>query len=320
MKKVILLFICLIFNSFADLVGVGIGETEILAKKSALDELSQKIEVNVDSLFYTEETFNGDGYTRNSAGVINLLSNNFLIGVDYEIEKIGKNYSAVAKITDDKIYFYEQKIYDSYSSSSLYYNKGKESQSVGEKKSYFLGSLKELKKGNSYKNIAMLLGLKKDIKAPVSELEINDYLKKIKDSGLDKIILYIASDEESDGSIKNLLSKDLMKISRENNLGLMMGDKDYNNTTLILKVSSLEKEEIPPFYYNGKKLSDTIYKTNLVLSLVLKDSLSGKIYDSFTIDSSSKSFLSFEDSVNIATNRALRDNKDKISLLLQNVY
>ncbi len=316
------LFIIFLFTSsilFCDIIGRGIGETEILAKKSALDELSQQIEVNVDSIFYLEQTKTNDDYNKNSAGVINLSSNNYLLGVEYKIEKVGKNFSALAIISNDKLYLYEQKVDSSYNLASSYFDKANNTKSAGEKKSYLLGSLKELQKGDNYKNIAMLLGAKKVINSSISKADIQETLQKLKNSNLDKIILYVSLDDNF-SNIKNLITKNLVQLSKENALDLLIGDNNYNNTTLIVKVSSLTQEEIPAFYYNKKKLSDKMFKTNLSLTFILKDSFSDSIYDTVTLDSTSKSFASSNDSLNIATNRILRDGKDKLSIMLQNLY
>ena len=318
MKNIFILFLFTSSILFCDIIGRGIGETEILAKKSALDELSQQIEVNVDSIFYSEETKSNDDYNKNSTGVINLSSNNYLLGVEYKIEKVGKNFSALAIISNDKSFLYEQKVNDTYNLVSSYFDKASNTKSPGEKKSYLLGSLKELKKGNNYKNIAILLGAKKINSSPINEADIKEALQKLKNSDLDKIILYVSLDDGS--NIKDIVTKNLMQISKDNSLDLLIGDNNYNNTTLIIKVSSLTQEEIPAFYYNKKKLSDKIFKTSLSLTFILKDSFSGSIYDTVTLDSSSKSFTSSNDSLNIATNRILRDGKDKLSIMLQNLY
>lgn len=319
MKKLFIIFLFTSSILFCDIIGRGIGETEILAKKSALDELSQQIEVNVDSIFYLEQTKTNDDYNKNSAGVINLSSNNYLLGVEYKIEKVGKNFSALAIISNDKLYLYEQKVDDSYNLASSYFDKANNTKSAGEKKSYLLGSLKELQKGDNYKNIAMLLGAKKVINSSISKADIQETLQKLKNSNLDKIILYVSLDDNF-SNIKNLITKNLVQLSKENSLDLLIGDNNYNNTTLIVKVSSLTQEEIPAFYYNKKKLSDKMFKTNLSLTFILKDSFSDSIYDTVTLDSTSKSFASSNDSLNIATNRILRDGKDKLSIMLQNLY
>lgn len=320
MKKLIVLFLMVSSLLFPDIVGRGIGETEVLAKKSALDELSQQIEVTVDSIFSTKEESIDGVYSRDSAGVVNLLSNNFLIGVDYKTDKIGKNFAVTATIGSDKVYFYEQKIYESYELVGYYYNKAKLCKSFGEKKSYLLASVKELKKGDSYKNISFLLGSKKVINPPINIAELKDELQKLKNANLDKMVVYIDISDEKYGNIKNLVTKNINAISKESNLDILIGDKDFNNTSLVVNVASLEQEVLPPFYYNGKKLSDTIYKSSITLSFVLKDSLGGTIYDSFTFSNSGKSFLSAEDAINISVNRLLRDAKEKLSLTLQSAF
>lgn len=319
MKKLYLFFLLTSSILFADIIGRGIGETEILAKKSALDELSQQIEVNVDSIFYSEETKFNDDYNKNSAGVINLSSNNFLLGVEYKIEKVGKNYSALAIISNNKLFLYEEQISDNYNLATSYFDKSNNTKSPGEKKSYLLGSLKELQKGNNYKNIAMLLGAKKINSPSINEADIKEALQKLKNTNLDKIILYVSLDDNF-SNIKNIVTKNLIQVSKDNSLDLLIGDSNYNNTIMIVKVVSLTQEEIPAFYYNKKKLSDKIFKTSLSLTFILKDSFSGSIYDTVTLDSSSKSFSSSNDSLNITTNRILRDGKDKLSIMLQNLY
>lgn len=320
MKKIILFLTIISIYAYSDIIGNGIGETEILAKKSALDELSQQIEVNVDSLFYTEENYDGSQYTKNSVGVINLLSNNFLFGVEYEIQKIGKNYSAKAVISKDKMSFYEEKAKDSYSLTKEYFEKGKVTKSIGEKKGFLLAALKELNKGDSYKNISMLLGSKIKWEATTSELSIKEELQKIKDLNLDKAVVYVSLEEEKYNSVKNLVGKSIARIARENQYDLILGDKDFNNTILVVKVTSCNQETVPPFYYNNKKMSDTVYKTDLVLSFILKDSISGKVYDSFSFENSSKSFLSSEDSINLSTKRILQEADEQITIALGNIF
>lgn len=319
MKKIILFFMFCSFYLLADIVGVGIGETEILAKKSALDELSQQIEVKVDSLFYTEEINKNGIYSKDSVGTVNLISSNFLIGVEYYVEKIGKNYSAKAVISKDKAYFYEDKVREAYNLSSQYYGRSTKTKSFGEKKSYLLASLKELKKGDSYKNISLLLGSKKAISPGVNEFTLNEELQKLKNENLDKLIVYIDLEEEKFLGVKNIIAKSITQISRENNLDIVLGDKNYNNTTFQVRVVSYKEEVIPPFYYNNKKLSDTIYKSDLVLSFELKDSLSGVVYETFTYENSSKSFQSPEDALNLSSNRIMKEAKGKLTISLGNI-
>lgn len=318
MNRIILFFTLCSFYLFADIVGVGIGETEVLAKKSALDELSQQIEVKVDSLFYTEESNKGGVYTKDSIGTTNLISSNFLIGVEYYVEKIGKNYSAKAVISKDKNFFYEDKVNEAYNLSNQYYSRSLKTKSFGEKKSYLLASLKELKKGDSYKNISLLLGSKKSINSMVTEYTIKEELQRLKNENLDKLIIYIDLEDEFQG-IKNVISKNITQISRENGLDIVLGDKNYNNTVFQVRVVSYKEEIIPPFYYNNKKLSDTIYKCDLVLSFELKDSFSGMVYETFTYENSSKSFQSSEDALNLSSSRIMKEAKEKLTLSLGNI-
>lgn len=319
MKKIILFFMLCSFYILADIVGLGIGETEILAKKSALDELSQQIEVKVDSLFYTEETNKNGSYSKDSVGTVNLISSNFLIGVEYYVEKIGKNYSAKAVISKDKAYFYEDKVREAYNLSNQYYGRSTKTKSFGEKKSYLLASLKELKKGDSYKNISLLLGSKKAISPLVNEFTLNEELQRLKNENLDKLIIYIELEEEKFLGIKNIIAKNITQISRENGMDVILGDKNYNNTTFQVRVVSYKEEVIPPFYYNNKKLSDTIYKSDLILSFELKDSFSGLVYETFTYENSSKSFQSPEDALNLSSNRIMKEAKEKLTISLGNI-
>lgn len=319
MKKIILFFMLCSFYILADIVGVGIGETEILAKKSALDELSQQIEVKVDSLFYSEETNKNGVYSKDSTGAVNLVSSNFLIGVEYYVEKIGKNYSAKAVISKDKAYFYEDKVREAYNLSNQYYGRSTKTKSFGEKKSFLLASLKELKKGNSYKNISFLLGSQKSINPVVNEFTLNEELQKLKNENLDKLVVYIELEEEKFLGIKNIIAKSITQISRENGMDVILGDKNYNNTTFQVRVVSYKEEIIPPFYYNNKKLSDTIYKSDLVLSFELKDSFSGAVYETFTYENSSKSFQSPEDALNLSSNRIMKEAKEKLTISLGNI-
>lgn len=320
MRKIIfLLFICSL-HVFGDIIGVGIGETEILAKKSALDELSQQIEVKVDSLFYMEET-NKDGvYSKDSIGTINLISSNFLIGVEYSVEKIGRNYSAKAIISKDKAYFYEEKAREAYMLLNQYYSRSISTKSLGEKKSYLLASLKELKKGDSYKNIALLLGSKRVINAPINEFTIREELQRLKNENLDKLVIYIDLEDEKFIGVKNAIAKNIVQISRENSLDIILGNRDYNNTLFQVRVISYKEEIVPPFYYNNRKLSDTIYKSDLVLSFEIKDSYSDFVYETFTYENSSKSFLSLEDALNLSSNRIMREAKEKLTLTLGNIF
>ena len=201
-----------------------------------------------------------------------------------------------------------------------YYNKSKNTKSIGEKKSFLLASMKELKKGDSYKNIAMLLGSKSKLESPVNEATLKEELQKIKDSNLDKVVLYVSLDDEKFSSAKNIIGKNIAQIARENQYDMIVGDKDYNNTILQVKVVSYNGEVVPPFYYNGKKLSDTVYKSDLVLSFILKDSYSGTVYETMSFENSSKSFLSPEDAINLSTKRILNDANEKLALALGNMF
>lgn len=319
MKKICFYFLLLSSFLFAEMIGRGIGETEILAKKSALDELSQQIEVKVDSLFFMEENYDGLEYTKNSAGEINLSSNSFLLGLEYKIEKVGKNFSALAIISDDKLYLYEEQIRNSYDLAASYFEKSKLTRSPAEKKKYLQASLKEIKKGNSYKNIALLLGKPQFKEVVLNQADIDKALQELKNSNMDKVIIYIKIDAGFE-EIREIVAKSITQLSKENNLDLLLGDENYNNTVLLVKVSSLFQEDIPAFYYNNKKINERMFKSNVSLTFVLKESISDSVYDTFTISANGKSFLNLQDSLNNAINRALKEDREKIGLMLEKLY
>lgn len=319
MNKIFCLFVLIANFTFGEMIGRGIGETEILAKKSALEELSQQVEVKVDSLFFMEENYDGIEYIKNSSGETNLSSNNFLLGVEYKIEKVGKNYSALAIISNDKLYLYEEKIKESYELADSYFEKSSLTKSPAEKKNYLQGSLKEIKKGNSFKNIALLLGKPKIATLNVNESDIEKALQELKNSNMDKIILYIKIDKGFE-NVKNIIAKSIAQISKDNNLDILMGDEDYNNTVLLVKISSLTQEDIPAFYYNNKKINERMFKSNVSLTFVLKEKLGDSVYDTFTLSANGKSFLNLDDSLSNAINRALKEDREKIGIMLENLY
>lgn len=319
MKKLILVTL-FIFSTgiFArDLVGTGIGSTEVLARKHALEDLSTQIEVTVESLFHKEETSYNDDIDKYSKSVINLRANNVLLGVEYEVEEIGRDYSAKAIISKNSLNLYEGKVMDLEENVTKDFKRGKDSEKVADQKRFFTEALRNKQQADTYRNIAFILGSQKSLSGVYTEQEIINELKRIEDMALDKAVVYF----RVDGNFDKVEYKNYFVASLDRLIGnfansyedqLMLGTEDFNNIIIDATLNSSYIELLEPVYYNNKKLTDSMYKASITVTFIVRDTFDESIKGTFVISTNGKSFDNELKAMEKAISLALRDSKYKL--------
>ncbi len=319
MKKLILV-VLLIFsiNALArNLVGTGIGTTEILARKHALEDLSTQIEVTVESLFHKEEKIYNEEIDKYSKSVINLKANNVLLGVEYEVEEIGKDYSAKAIISENSLNLYEGKVIDLENTITKDFKKGENSENITDKKRFFTEALKNKQQADTYRNIAYILGSKKSLDGVYTKQEIATELKKIEDMALDKAVVFFRVNGNFDkveykNYLESSLDKLIGKLSNSYEEQLILGTEEFNNIIIDATLNSSYIELLEPVYYNNKKLTDSIYKASITLTFIIRDTFDESIKGTFVISTNGKSFDNELKAMEKAISLAMRDSQYKL--------
>ncbi len=319
MKKLILVTLLILSsNVFArSLIGTGIGTTEVLARKHALEDLSTQIEVTVESLFHKEETSYNEDIDKYSKSVINLRANNVLLGVEYEVEEIGKDYSAKAIISKDSLNLYEGKVMDLEESVTKDFKRGKDSKKVADQKRFYTEALKNKKQADTYRNIAYILGSQKSLSGIYTEQEIINELKKIEDMALDKAVVFFRVGGDFDkveykNYLEASLDKLIGKLANSYEDQLMLGTEDFNNIIIDATLNSSYIELLEPVYYNNKKLTDSMYKASITVTFIIRDTFDESIKGTFVISTNGKSFDNELKAMEKAISLAMRDSQYKL--------
>ena len=90
MKKlmILLLGILMSISSFSEtLEGVGRGNNEVMAKKEALADLSNQIQVTIKSNFISNKSLTNGQSNREVSSGISTISETSLLGVDFKVKK-----------------------------------------------------------------------------------------------------------------------------------------------------------------------------------------------------------------------------------------
>ena len=317
MKKLLIIAVILILSLSTysrDLIGTGIGKSKDEARRYALDDLSQQVEVTVESLFHSQTTTYGDNAEIKAQSVINLRAQNVLLGVEYKVEEIGNEYNARASITSDSMGMYERSVLDLEDTVSVNFKKGKEAQRISDKKLYFIEAYKKSSQADTYRSIARILGSKRDLPSTYTLAEISAELKEIEGQALDRAVVYfdVRDEFESDdyrSHLDSLLDKTLADLSKVYSGQLIPGDASFNNIVIETVVNSAHVDYIEPVYYNGKLLTKAMYKASVTISFLVRDTFEDTVKGSFVTSSTGRSFTNEGDAVKRAISLVIRDSK-----------
>lgn len=319
MKKILIIAVILILslNSYSrDLIGTGIGKSKDEARRYALDDLSQQIEVTVESLFHSQVNAYNENAEVKAQSVVNLRANNVLLGVEYKVTEIGDEYNAKAYISSNSMGMYERSVIDLENTVAVNFKKGGEAKSISDKKLYFTEAYKKSSQAETYRNIARILGSTKDLPSTYTLAEISAELKEIEGQALDRAVVYfdIQGEFEADykSHLESLLNKVIADLSNVYSGQLIPGNESFNNIVIETVLNSSHVDHIDPVYYNGKMISKAMYKASITISFLVRDTFEDRVKGSFVASTSGRSFDDEESAIKRAISRAVRDSKPKL--------
>ncbi|MBZ4683244.1 MAG: hypothetical protein PWP46_124 [Fusobacteriaceae bacterium] len=312
LNKILLLFI-LSVNIFANITGYGNKTTLEEAKKEALVNLANQISVKVDSEFYKEANVDEENnYSEKKSNKVKLTSIKEFLGVEFIINRLKSGYEVYAVIDKDDIPLYLSEI-EKLNKEISYKLDSKEDDLLKEKENYN-NILDLLEKIEDYRYILNSLGYSKTIKTVVSIVEIQNKIVEINKKLNEKKYMYIDIRKSfeyipyNDYLIKDLKRK-LEYFANKNNM-IITTNKEKGNIIIKISIDNVITEKTEPFYYNNKKISDSIYKNSLSATLEIYDKRVNNILVEKNINTSSKSVIS-EDSV-------VKNNIRKLSYEINN--
>jgi len=164
------------------IIGEGVGTTRDEAKKAALSDLSSAIQVEVQSSFESmvkEVNQKVEEFTQN---VIKLKSELPILGAEYDFRKgkHGQNSTAILD-SDNVLKLYGAKIVEIKGNIETYRALIDKSVSRSEKYQLYTELLTSLKQYYKYKTVAILLGGKDIPEIDITEVEIRNQLKKLRE-------------------------------------------------------------------------------------------------------------------------------------------
>ncbi|KPK46349.1 MAG: hypothetical protein AMK74_00510 [Nitrospira bacterium SM23_35] len=164
------------------IIGEGFGTTREEAKKAALSDLSSAIQVEVQSSFESmvkEVNQKVEEFTQN---VITLKSELPILGAEYEFRKgrHGQNSTAILD-SDNVLKLYGAKIVEIKQNMKTYQALIDKSISRSEKYQLYTELLTYLKQYYKYKTVAILLGSKGIPEIDVTEVEIKNQLRRLRE-------------------------------------------------------------------------------------------------------------------------------------------
>ena len=164
------------------IIGEGFGTTREEAKKAALSDLSSAIQVEVQSSFESmvrEVNQKVEEFTQN---VITLKSELPILGAEYDFRKgkQGQNSTAILD-SDNVLRLYESKLIEIKKDIDTYQELIDKSVSRSEKYEFYTEILTCLKQYYKHKTVAILLGSKNIPEIDITEVEIRNQLKRLKE-------------------------------------------------------------------------------------------------------------------------------------------
>lgn len=281
MKKFNMMIILLFLLSFSlygkEIIGIGIGKNEKTAKDMALKDLSDNISVDVmsESDIFSEESnsdFNMDNKIRMKS-----FSNHFLMGLKYEITKIGKEYKVKAILDDDSIRIYENSIVKI----------DEEIKELMKPQSDLKEHLKNLQlvqdklsQREKFTDVLTYIGVENIRDKEISMGKIKREIKKAKESLNKKVIVYVdVRGEISKNQRVQLLNK--IKRSTEDERIVITGMDKNINYFVDVDVNEMVEKVIPETAIKPKR-----YVAEYNCMVIITDDKTGKDICSKTISNS----------------------------------
>lgn len=320
MKKNIIFMFFVVFSISAfsrDLVGTGIGRSRDEARRYALDDLSQQIEVTVESLFHSKTEVSGDYVDSFAKSVVNLRARNVLLGVDYEIQEIGGEFSARAVIPRSAMGLYERRVLDLEERVSMDYVRGLNSQRISEKKGYFTEAYRNSSQAETFRNIARILGSNRDLASEYTLAQISNQLREIEGQALDKAVIYFNIDgnftrDSYKNHLENSLNSFIADLSTTYSGQVTLGNELFNNIIIEAVLNSSHVEYIDPVFYNDRKISNAMYRASIAITFTVRDTFEDRIKGSFVVSSNGRSFDNEESAMERALGIAVRDSRHRL--------
>ncbi|MCS5421183.1 MULTISPECIES: LPP20 family lipoprotein [Psychrilyobacter] len=286
MKKLIILLLGVIMtvSSFSKtLEGVGMGNSEVTAKKEALADLSNQIQVTIRSNFTSNESLTNGQSNREVSSGISTISETNILGVDFKVKKkwFRSKYTATATLDESKISLYEKKANELRGLINSNYNQFSQTEDLNLKKNYLTSALKSYEEFDSYRNVAVILGSTKIYNLPYTKTQIKNDLqaveKKISSDSLYSgvNILYIKSSGKFNGGSKeyfdNYFNTMLASISRENDDKVAVSSENDSTVNTLVKVvlNSNHTSTTPAVLYNKKMITPESFVTTLNITVEL---------------------------------------------------
>ena len=329
MKKIIILLlgIFMTISSFAKVLeGIGQGTSQEIAKKEALADLSNQIQVTVKSNFNSQKKLANGETSQNMSSQITTLSEIKILGVDFNVKKkwFKSEYTAIAKLDETKIVLYEKKTDELKNKINSNFLQGLEVEDLRQKKDYFLAALNSYEEFESYKNVAIILGSAKSYRLPYTKAEIKNKLQAVeKEMNSDSLyngtnVLFVRSTGQFGDSSKeyfdNYFNTALASISQENNHKISVANKNNSTVTTLVKVvlNSNFTSTTPAVYYNKKLITPDTYETTLSITVELYNKKKVKSILTLTVTGKGSDINSKERSYEKAVKNGFAQMKDKL--------
>ncbi|OQY42196.1 MAG: hypothetical protein B6227_02865 [Fusobacteriia bacterium 4572_74] len=286
MKKlmILLLGILMSISSFSKtLEGIGMGNSEVMAKKEALADLSDQIQVTIKSNFISNKSLTNGQSNREVSSGISTISETNLLGIDFKVKKkwFRSKYTATAILDKTKISLYEKKANELRGLINSNYTKFSQAEDLSLKKNYLTSALKSYDEFDSYRNVAIILGSTKIYNLPYTKTQIKNDLESVdKKINSDSLyngvnILYVKSSGKFDEDFKdyfdNYFYSMLASISSENNDKIAISSDNNSTVNTLVKVvlNSTHTSIKPAFFYNKKMITPESFVTTLNITVEL---------------------------------------------------
>lgn len=330
MKKLMILIlgVFMTISSFAKtLEGIGTGNTEITAKKEALADLSNQIQVTIRSNFSSNKSLtNGEANQKVSSGISTISETN-LLGVDFKVKKkwFRSEYTATAILDETKLSLYEKKANELRSLINSNYNQFSQSEDLNLKKNYLTSALKSYEEFDSYRNVAIILGSTKIYNLPYTKTQIKNNLESVENkinsnslyNGVN--ILFVKStgkfDENSKDYFDNYFYSMLASISHENDDKIAINSDNSSTVNTLIKVvlNSNYTSTKPAVYYNKKLITPESFLTTLNITVELYNKK--KVENLLTITATGEG--TDENSVDTAYEKAVKNGFEQMKNKLE---
>ncbi len=265
------------------LEGVGIGNSEVTAKKEALADLSNQIQVTIKSNFTSNKSLANGQSNREVSSGISTISETNILGVDFKVKKkwFRSKYTATATLDDTKISLYEKKANELRGLIRNNYNQFSQTEDLNLEKNYLVSALKSYEEFDSYRNVAIILGSTKIYNLPYTKTQIKNDLESVEkkinsDSLYNGVnILYVKSSgkftESSKEYFDNYFYNMLASISRENDDKVAVSSDNNSTVNTLVKVvlNSNHTSTNPAVYYNQKMITPESFITTLNITVEL---------------------------------------------------